>query len=302
MELRHLRYFTAVAAYGSFNRAAQVLHVTQPALSRQLKDLEDELGVALFARSKNAVTLTAAGQTFFEQAREVLAMSDKALSIARGEGGMDVLHVGYIPATVYDIVTRAFANYHHSRPNVKVELLEMLPKEMKQRASEGSVDVIIVPEAGYLMIPGYRWSNLFRVESRLVMPQDHALASLRTIPPARLRDLPLIGLGKVNFPGYAPLIRDRFQRFGVSPRFVALIEGGVGPLLGAVLAHRAAAVLGDTIESMLPPGLVARPFTPKLPAARVMAGIPEVNANQYAEEFVAILAQEAKGRTRGSDS
>ena len=64
MELRHLRYFAAVAAHGSFNRAANSLHLTQPALSRQVKDLEDELGVRLFVRGKNAVTLTDAGELF----------------------------------------------------------------------------------------------------------------------------------------------------------------------------------------------------------------------------------------------
>jgi len=73
VELRHLRYFVAVAAHGSFNRAAGVLHLTQPALSRQVKDLEDELGVRLLARGKNAVTLTEAGELFYEDARDLLA-------------------------------------------------------------------------------------------------------------------------------------------------------------------------------------------------------------------------------------
>src|SRR5215211_1056028 len=73
VELRHLRYFAAVAAHGSFNRAANNLHLTQPALSRQVKDLEEELGVALFVRGKNAVKLTAAGELFYEEARDLLA-------------------------------------------------------------------------------------------------------------------------------------------------------------------------------------------------------------------------------------
>jgi len=73
VELRHLRYFVAVAAHGSFRRAAAHLHLTQPALSRQVRDLEDELRVVLFARSQNAATLTDTGELFYEEAREVLA-------------------------------------------------------------------------------------------------------------------------------------------------------------------------------------------------------------------------------------
>ncbi|MDB6113795.1 MAG: LysR family transcriptional regulator, partial [Lacunisphaera sp.] len=85
MELRHLRYFAAVAAHGSFNRAADNLHLTQPALSRQVKDLEEELGVPLFVRGKNAVSLTEACELFYEEARDLLARADQAIQRVRGE-------------------------------------------------------------------------------------------------------------------------------------------------------------------------------------------------------------------------
>src|SRR6266478_1348160 len=85
MELRHLRYFVAVAAHGSFNRAAEVLHLTQPALSRQVKDLEEELGVPLLVRGQNTVKLTESGDLFYEEAREVLARANEAVQRVRGE-------------------------------------------------------------------------------------------------------------------------------------------------------------------------------------------------------------------------
>ena len=89
MELRHLRYFAAVAAHGSFSRAAHNLHLTQPALSRQVKDLEDELGVPLLVRGTNAITLTEAGEIFYEEARDLLARADQA----RDLGGQDILEI-----------------------------------------------------------------------------------------------------------------------------------------------------------------------------------------------------------------
>ena len=88
MELRHLRYFASVAAYGSFNRAAATLHLTQPALSRQVKDLEDELGVRLLVRGKNAVTLTDAGEVFYEEARDLLGEPDQAIQRCAANAAM----------------------------------------------------------------------------------------------------------------------------------------------------------------------------------------------------------------------
>ncbi len=83
MELRHLRYFTAVAAHGTFRRAAAILHLTQPALSRQVRDLEDELGVELLKRGQNSTTLTDAGELFYEEAREVLARAGATPPLVR---------------------------------------------------------------------------------------------------------------------------------------------------------------------------------------------------------------------------
>src|SRR3954462_8453366 len=98
MGLRHLPSFAAVAPHGSFSRAAQNLHLTQPALSRQVKDLEDELGVRLLARGKTAITLTDAGELFYEDARALLARADPAIQRVRGEFRTEGLRVGYAPS------------------------------------------------------------------------------------------------------------------------------------------------------------------------------------------------------------
>ena len=80
MELRHLRYFAAVAAHGSFSRAANQLHLTQPALSRQVKSLEDEIGVALIVRGQNTISLTSAGEAFYEEAKDILARGGEGVA------------------------------------------------------------------------------------------------------------------------------------------------------------------------------------------------------------------------------
>src|SRR5262250_266122 len=109
MELRHLRYFVAVAEALNFTKASARLRVAQPALSRQMQDLEDEIGVDLLKRSPRGVTLTAEGQLFLEEAREILKRVyesvEKTRALARGEYGE--LHIGYIPIPTAEILPRA---------------------------------------------------------------------------------------------------------------------------------------------------------------------------------------------------
>src|SRR5258708_23150836 len=95
MESRHLRYFAAVAAHGSFSRAANQLRLTQPALSRQVKSLEDEIGTVLIARGQNAISLTAAGEAFFEEAKDILARVDVAVSRIKTRPHRDKLRIWY---------------------------------------------------------------------------------------------------------------------------------------------------------------------------------------------------------------
>ena len=108
MELRHLRYFVAVGEALNFTRAAAQLRIAQPALSRQVQDLEDEIGVDLLKRSPRGVTITAEGKLFLEEAREVLQRTDESVekvrALARGEYGE--LHVGYAPSPTAEILPR----------------------------------------------------------------------------------------------------------------------------------------------------------------------------------------------------
>ncbi len=133
MELRHLRYFAAVAAHGSFSRAANNLHLTQPALSRQVKDLEEEIGVPLFLRGKNTVTLTEAGEIFYEEARDLLARADQAIQRVRGEARHEILRVGYGPSLTAGIMPRALERFQAAVPRVRIELEDRRPARWGRR-------------------------------------------------------------------------------------------------------------------------------------------------------------------------
>lgn len=299
MELRHLRYFAAVAAHGSFNRAAANLHLTQPALSRQVKDLEEELGVPLFVRGKNAVTLTAAGELFYEEARDLLARADQAIQRVRGEARSEILRVGYAPSFTTGIMPGALEKFQTATPRVRLELADLAPREMMEAANEGRLDLVIAPTGFESAVSGYQWLELRRMAVVLVMPATHPLAALKKITPSRLRDLPLIGLGRENFAEYVPGMRTLLKPFGVVPRFASLVNDGVSALFVALEANNAAALLADGITCVMPRSLVARPFSPALPDIAVKMGLPAVRPNPHAEMFAQLLRAEVERARAG---
>ena len=127
----------------------------------------------------------------------------------------------------------------------------------------------------------------------LVMAATHPLAKLAKIAPARLRDLPLVGLGRENFPEYVPGMRALLKPFGIVPRFSELVNDGVSALFVALEATNAAALLADGIVCVMPRNLVSRPFSPALPGISVQLGLPAVRPNPHAETFARLLHEEA---------
>ena len=297
MELRHLRYFVAVAAHGSFNRAAEILHLTQPALSRQVKDLEEELGVPLLVRSQNTVKLTESGSLFYGEAREVIARANEAVQRVRGEARSETLRVGYAPSMIAGIMSAVLEKFQSATPRVRIDLRDLSSREINELANEGRLDLAISP--GIAVTKGtsaFQWTELRRLQPVLVMPETHPLAKLKRIPPMRLRDLPLIGLAKGNYPEYVPHLRGMLKPFRILPRFVSMVNDGLSTLFTELEAHRAAAILTEGIITIMPRTLVARPFTPMLPTAEVMIGLPALCPNPNAEAFARMLLEEVRRR------
>jgi len=297
MELRHLRYFVAVASHGSFNRAAETLHITQPPLSRQVKDLEEELGVPLLVRGSNFVTLTEAGELFYEEAREVLARADDAVRRVRGEARDEILRVGYAPSMVADIMSAVLARFKSAAPRVRIELSDLSSREINELANKGLLDLVVSPGISFMKgIAGFQLTELRRVQPVLVLPGKHPLAKLKRVPVERLRNLPLVGLAKENYPEYVQSLRGMLKPFGISPRFASLVNDGVSTLFAELDANDAGAILVDGIADIMPRTLVARPLSPKLPSVPVMIGLPALSASPHAETFARILIQEARNR------
>lgn len=294
MELRHLRYFTAVAAHGSFSRAGEHLHLTQPALSRQVKDLEDELGLPLLVRGKNSITLTDAGELFYEEARELLSRADHAVQRVRARSKGETLRIGYVSSLTAGVLPRALERFQHAMPQVRVELLDLPPGEVHRQGSAGLVDLVITAADSEAQLREFQWIEVRSMAPVLLVPKLHPLAKLKRIAPERLRNLPLIGLDRKNFPEYAKRLKAILKPHGIVPQVVRTMDG-VATLFAALEAGKAAAVLTDSVASVLPQGLVMRPFSPALDAVLVVAGTPVVRPNPHAECFVRIFREESAG-------
>jgi DNA-binding transcriptional LysR family regulator len=143
MELRHLRYFVAVAELGSVSRAAERLFIAQPPLSMQIKHLEDELGVQLLTRYARGVRLTPAGTAFLREANDILSRADRAKHVARehGHAGGGYLRMGYVPSTGAAFLPRLIRRLRAERPRAELDLHEMITLRQLQALHHHEIDV-----------------------------------------------------------------------------------------------------------------------------------------------------------------
>src|SRR5438876_2896743 len=164
MELRHLRYFVAVAEEQNVTRAAARLHVSQPPLSRQIRDLEDELGVALFEHGAKAVRLTEAGKVFLTEARAVLQRADEAVQMTKAvaSGQRGEIHVGYAPSLSVELLPRALRFFQEANPDVRVQLHDMSTQEMLRGLRGDKLHVALLIQVSAKVLTGLVFEELHR--------------------------------------------------------------------------------------------------------------------------------------------
>ncbi|HEY0162490.1 MAG TPA: LysR substrate-binding domain-containing protein [Edaphobacter sp.] len=143
MELRHLRYLVATAEQGSFSAAARRLHVAQSAISEQLADLEQEIGVQLFTRSSRKTSLTVAGELFLDEARRILANAENAIDIARraDRGEIGTLRIGFFAGSIVVDFPRLISTFRNQHPGIRLSLVEMPPARQWPALVRGEIDI-----------------------------------------------------------------------------------------------------------------------------------------------------------------
>src|SRR5580658_5318914 len=221
MELRHLRYFLTVAELLSFTKASAQLRIAQPALSRRIQDLEDEIGVDLLKRSPRGVTLTAEGKLFLEKTRHLLKLADESVeqvrALARGQFGE--LHIGYSPSPTVELLPPALAAFQKAFPQVNVLLHDASQRELAEGLQNGTLELAITPGTTNLQIEGIEFEVLRTYRICVTLAPTHPFARLKSIPLEKVGAEPLVGFARKDYPDYFPFIERIFSPLGVKPRF-----------------------------------------------------------------------------------
>jgi DNA-binding transcriptional LysR family regulator len=294
LELRHLRYFVAVAEELHFGRAASRLNVAQPALSQQIKQLERELGTLLLARTKRRVALTEPGRLFLAEARRTLAQAALAVEVARGAEAGEVgrLRIGYVDAALWSPLPEVIRAFRERFPRVAVTMLERPPAEQPNDIRRGDVDVAIgpPPPAGAPV----EVTPFTEETGMLALPSEHpfaareaiAIGDLADVPwllvparvPSRLRDLTLRATAAA---GFTPRVGQEARELNT---LIALVSAGLGVTLVPASASR-----------FPRPGVVFRPVDGEALRFRLVALRRRGPATPAVRSFLKVL-QEAGHR------
>lgn len=241
MELRHLRYFDAVATELSFSRAAEKLHIAQPPLSRQIRQLEDELGAELFDRSARPLALTPAGRYFHTQVVQSLNRIQEAARATRriAEGHQGWFGIGFVPSTLYGFLPEVIRRFREAHPRVEVGLSELTTVRQHEALKAGRIDVGF----GRLELGDVAIASEVVARDALVaaLPARHRLLASKRVALSRLAEEPLLLYPAQTRPSYADQMLAHFETRGLRPRIVqeanemqtaiGLVAAGIGVTL-----------------------------------------------------------------------
>ncbi len=265
MELRHLRYFVAVAEELNFTRAAEKLRLAQPSLTRQIHNLEEELGVRLLDRSRNQVSLTEEGKSFLIDARRLVALSLESVKavqrFSRGESGQ--LNLGYLFKFNFDLLPATLATFYQTCSEIAVNLFDMSPAEQLRALEARKIDLGFVglrPPAASRNMSSLSWECVARHNVVVVLPAHHPLAKRSRIKLSELKSLFFVAMSEETHPGSRGWLSVICQNAGFTPRILQDVELESG-LMTFVAEGLGVTLAREQITNLPHPGVVFRPLT-----------------------------------------
>ena len=273
MELRHLRYFVAVAEEENVTRAAERLHVSQPPLSRQIQDLEEELGISLFKRTARTIRLTPAGEHFLEEARQILKQTEAAIHSVRAVAGgvQGKLSLGFAPSLTVELLPDILRRFQADFPKIKVTLHDLSSEEMMSGLQKETLDLALMPMPEAKQLEEFSALKLREYGLSVALPLNHRLASRRIVQCEDLRQETLIGYSRASYPEYHDyLIRELGCPVSATSPLQEEHES-VTSLIAAVESGRGVALVASCLSKLAGPRLKLRPIHP--PAMMISLGL-----------------------------
>ena len=294
MELRHLRYFVAVAEAENVSRAALKLHVSQPGISRQIRDLEEEIGFQLFERSAKSLKLTSAGKTFLTEAHAVLQRADEAVKTARAiaTGEQGELHVGYAPSPTSRILPPALRAFQLELPNVRVKLHDFSTEEMIGGLRTGKLQIAFLVRPITGMLRGVNFEEVLRDSICLAVALKHSLARRRTVTLADVVSEPIVIYSRAEYPEAHEELTEMFAHSKKKPR-IAEEHDGVASLIAGVESGNGVALVPKSIACIAGPRLRLVRIQPAPPPLIIGAAWSKEGLAPAAERFLKCARQVA---------
>jgi len=302
MELRHLRYFVAVAEELNFGRAAERLRIAQPPLSRQIRDLEREVGAPLFERVPRGVELTPAGRAFLPEARLTLAQAERAQRTAQraAQGETGRLRVGFVEAATHSgILPDVLSFFRAHLPSVGLSLFELDPLRQAEAFQDGRIDIGILHSPPLDAARWLRVEPIYAEPVILALPRTHPLAKRSRLALASLADESFVGFPRVVAPEIFDDIIASCRRAGFSPRIVQEAAGW-HTLASLVSAGVGVGVVPRSIAEFQQAGVVYRSVRTLDVEMSLSAVWKRSERSPVRERFVAALKAVAGARATGA--
>lgn len=286
MELRHLRYFIAVAEELHFRRAAERLHMSQPPLSQQIRQLEEEVGATLLTRNQRKVELTAAGAAFLVRAREILdAVEDaarQARRVQRGEVGR--LAVGFVGSAMYSFVPELLRAFREEKPDIALRLHELGTTEQLRQLEDGRLDV------GFVRLRGPRAGlaseAVLEEEIVVALPDVHPLAKRERLRLADLEGEGLVLLTPAGSPGLRAALAGVITQLGGEEQIVQEVAE-MQTVIGLVAAGIGISLVPESVRALDRTGVTYRPLDGDAPAVRLAMVWREADDSPVLASFLA---------------
>jgi LysR family hca operon transcriptional activator len=284
MELRHLRYFVAVAEEGSVTLAAEKrLHTAQPSLSRQLRDLEEEVGARLFLRGARGVELTAAGRVFLDHARLALGQANEAILAARraARPAKATFSVGFLTGQEVDWLGHVTNILRAELPKIEFKVVSLYSPDLADAVQRGEIDL------GFLRVeprPDVSYQVIAAEPLVVILPSDHRLAAQREIDPHDLEGEIFVGFSDVPHV-LRNVVADYLERVGVRITPSHFIDNfAMG--MSLVASTRGVALLPAYVEPLLPWSVVSRPLKGTPPTIDLAVGYRRDNTSPVLKTFL----------------
>lgn len=285
MELRHLHYFMAVAEELNFSRAAERLHIAQPPLSQQIRQLEAELGFQLFHRTKRTVRLTEAGIVFFAETQKIMRQLENAILIGRqtSRGEVGQLAIGFASSAVHNVLPGILQAFRTAIPSVKLQLRELTTDQQLEWLQQGRIDI------GFVRPPveenNLSYEVIFSEPLMLALPETHALCSQELVSLRSLSGEPFILFPRSLAPGlYDPII-SLCQQAGFSP-ILAQEATQMQTIVSLVAAQMGVAIVPASMQNLQRSGVVYKQLqetTPMVAIALIWRSLPSPTVLRFLE-------------------